>query len=394
MSIKRKKAPWLVITFIAILLSPPLAMYFIWIFKTEKQIDIIMVDKTVANMQKSEHASLHWLLHNLKVTKHDKSLYSIDDYYGFFPENDEKFTIVDFEKADTAQLQQLVEKNQLLYITDTYGVYANEWYNHKQISERSGKIYGGLTEREMELLKGFKKSKQLIITEFNCIGSPTTTNIRKDFENTFAIKWTGWVGRYFENLLESNSDVPQWLVKNYKAQHNNAWPFKNSGIAFVKDDDQVEILDETNDLTTDIPVIHTNEIYAKKYNLPKSIPYAFWFDIMELHLPNNQNKMVSYYHINTTTHGDSILKSKGIPNVFPAVTEHYQTDYKFYYFSGDFADNTISKKLSHLEGIPFIKANLTSLNDRDREKFYWNFYYPLMSEILTEYHSELAKAAK
>lgn len=361
-------------------------MLIIWHTKKEKKIDIIIVDKTVATMQKSEHASLHWLLNNLKIVKHDNSLYSIDDYYGFFPEDDEKFTITDFEKADTTQLRELVKKNQLLYITDTYGVYSNEWYSHEQISERSGKIYGGLTEQEIVLLKEFKKNEKLIITEFNCIGSPTKQSIRNDFEKTFAIKWTGWVGRYFENLSESNSDVPHWLVTNYKMQHNNRWPFKASGIAFVKDDDQVEILAQTNDLISSLPLIYTNELNAKKFNLPKAIPYAFWFDIME---SNEHNNIVSYYHINTTAHGDSILKSKGIPNIFPAVTEHYEADYKFYYFSGDFADNTISKKLSHLEGIPFVKASLTSLNDQDREKFYWNFYYPLMSKILTEYHSGL-----
>jgi hypothetical protein len=95
---------------------------------------------------------------------------------------------------------------------------------HVQVSERSNLIYGGLTPREIRVLEQLKAQKKLIIAEFNCIGSPTAKNVRTDFEELFHIQWTGWVGRNFDNLTPTNTDIPRWLINNFKQQHKNNWP--------------------------------------------------------------------------------------------------------------------------------------------------------------------------
>ncbi len=157
-------------------------MHVFWIFKPVIPIDIIIIDKTVSNTQKNEHASLTWLLNNLKIVRNNnKTLYSIDDYYGFFPLENENFSLLDFEKMDSVELKKILEENQMIYITDTYGVYSNEWYKHELISERSELIYGGLTAEEIKILKRYKEEKKLIIAEFNCIGSPTEDAVQKKF---------------------------------------------------------------------------------------------------------------------------------------------------------------------------------------------------------------------
>ena len=385
-TVKRKK-PWFFIFLFAVIILSPLISHLHWLLKPKKSIDIIIIDKTVANAEKSEHASLNWLLHNLKIVKSSNNdLYSIDDYYGFFPQENEKFLISDFEKKDSAELKKLFEKNQMIYITDSYGVYNNEWYQHKLLTERSGLLYGGLTNKEVDLLRQFKESKKLIISEFNSIASPTTKEVRTNFEKLFNLKWTGWVGRYFDNLSQINSDVPQWLIKNYKRQHNYTWPFKNSGIAFVNENDDVEILDEDKDLTENFPEIYTLKQGVEKFHLPEVITYPYWFDILQI---DSSNTPLSIYHISTTVRGDSIMKRNGIPTTFPAVIEHNRYDYKFYYFAGDFADNSISRNWSHFSGVPFIKSFMASLKEGNRENFYWSYYYPLMSTILEEYHDSL-----
>lgn len=177
----------------SLILSSPLIMHLVWLFKSALPMDIIIVDKTVSDSQKNEHASYIWLLNNLKVVKKEKSLYSIDDYYGFFPYANEKFDIRDFESLNSNELKKISNQHQMIYITDSYGVYSNEWYQHKSISERSNLIYGGLTENEMFLTEELKKEKKLIVAEFNCIGSPTKTIIRNRFEELFHLKWTGWI---------------------------------------------------------------------------------------------------------------------------------------------------------------------------------------------------------
>ncbi|MFX5656654.1 hypothetical protein ABTE24_20980, partial [Acinetobacter baumannii] len=79
-----------------------------------------------------------------------------------------------------------------------------------------------------------KAKHKLVLTEFNCIGSPTSDDIRARFEKLFALKWTGWTGRFFDSFDTSlNPELPKWLIRNYEAEHNGHWPFKKSGIAFV-----------------------------------------------------------------------------------------------------------------------------------------------------------------
>ncbi len=387
------KIKWLFAFCILLLLLSPVIMHLIWTLKQEKLMNILIIDKTVTDLQKNEHASFTWLLNNLKVVKKEnKTLYTQDDYYGFFPEPNEKFYVSDFEKLDSSKLVTLADKNQAIYITDSYGVYSNEWYQQQQISERSKLIYGGLSNKEINVLKYFKEQGKLIIAEFNCIGSPTEKVIRNNFEDLFHIKWTGWIGRYFDRLSEANADIPHWLINNYKSQHKGSWPFHKSGIAFVNENDQIEILEEGKELMESVPSIYTNKEHAKEFNLPEKINYPYWFDIMQT---DNTTIPVSIYHIATTAKGDSIMKKNGILKTFPAVIEHAGADYTFYYFSGDFADNHISKKLAHYSGIVHVKSFFSSLYEDDRENFYWNYYYPLVSKIVADYYIQLnAKNAK
>lgn len=383
MKLPKKKSSWGLIIFILLILLSPFILHGIWLLKPAIPLDLLIVDKTVSDKEKNEHASFIWLINNLKVVRTvNQTLYSLDDYYGFFPHENEKFTISDFENLDTNALSLLAKQNQAIYITDSYGVYSNEWYQHQQISERSNLIYGGLTANELHLLERMKNEHKLILTEFNCIGSPTPKSIRKKFEDLFHVRWTGWVGRYFDNLNPENTDIPRWLINNYKKQHQENWPFTRSGVAFVYENDQVEILEEGRELVSVVPMIHTNEDYREEFHLPQKIAYPYWFDIMQT---DRINDVVSLYHINTTTRGDSILSKNGILKNFPAVIQYPGKEYTFYYFAGDFADNHISKKLSQYSGIPLMKSLLSSFGESDREDFYWNYYYPLLSKIVTTY---------
>ncbi len=89
-----------------------------------------------------------------------------------------------------------------------------------------------MSKEDIGLLQRMKDKHKLIITEFNTIGSPTPPEIRRQFEEMFAIRWSGWIGRYFENLDTTvNKELPRWLINNYLSQHNHRWPFKKDGVA-------------------------------------------------------------------------------------------------------------------------------------------------------------------
>lgn len=358
-------------------------MWLVWLCTPQKKVVTAIIDKTVLTRQGQEHISLTWMLNYHKFTKTTTKPYRPgSDYYGFFPLEDEKFRLKGLERFNAKQLARLSDDADIVYFTDTYGIYKNEWFLNNNTTERSGMLYGGMSKQDIQLLALMKSKNKLIITEFNSIGSPTHNATREHFERLFAMRWTGWTGRYFESFdTTRNRELPRWLINNYKRDNDNKWPFTKSGIAFVSNKDEVVILEDERHLNDPIPHISSSKYGQEHYNLPKSIKYAFWFDIIAPDLKINQQ--VASFNISINAGGKALLEKHGIPSVFPAVLAHNGPDYKFYYFSGDFCDNPISMTTSYFKGIGFFKWLFYNTSDpMERASFFWNFYRPMMTKIL------------
>lgn len=372
-----------------VIIGIPLWMFLAWVIWPKTKLAIAIVDKTVLFTSGQEHASLNWILKNNKYSKANNDLYDVKkDYYGFFPNKNKKFDLKGLEKLSEKELEDLSRTSDMTYFTDTYGVYSKEWYLAKNLVERQRLLYGGLSVQDMLFLKKMKAKKKLVITEFNTFATPTPEHIAKDFEQTFKIKWTGWVGKYFDSFdTTQNKEIPRWLIDNYKTQNNNQWPFKKSGIAFVSKSDKIIILEYTTHLISEIPLIVTAKKERMHYNIPKSMKYSFWFDVVQT---SRSNKIISFYDIKVNEDGKNLLAQNNIPPQFPAIIEHYREDYKFYYFCGDYADNPISQGGSYFKGINYFRRLF--YNDdvaAERVSFFWEFYKPMVESILRRYQEDL-----
>jgi hypothetical protein len=179
---------------LVILLLLPIWMLVLWLCTGKRKMVLAIIDKTVLTTKGQEHISLNWVLNQERFTKTNTDLYKREhDYFGFFPLEKEKFQLKGLERFNTTQLEQLSNDADLAYITDAYGIYKNEWYQQGDIKERSGIVYGGMSQQDFYFLDQMRTKHKLIITEFNCLASPTAPAVRSNFENTFGIKWTGWI---------------------------------------------------------------------------------------------------------------------------------------------------------------------------------------------------------
>jgi len=372
---------------LVILLLLPVWMFIIWLCIPKRKLVIAIVDKTVLTKKGQEHISLNWVLNQERFSKTNSELYRRErDYYGFFPLDKKNFKLKGLERFTNTQLDRLSVDADAAYITDAYGIYKNEWFDMGDSKERSGIIYGGLSQQDFYFLQQMRDKHKLIITEFNCLASPTSPIVRSGFENSFGIKWTGWIGRYFDSFdTTKNKELPKWLISNYKLQHNGAWPFTKSGIAFIHSDDRVVVLENKTHLQQELPYIYASEEGRDHYGLPKKTAYSFWFDIMQ---PDTSfNHVVAYYQINVNKEGEKELAANGLPAFFPAVTAHINRDYRFFYFSGDFADNPISLNSSYFKGVRYVKWLMYNRHDPlERTSFFWRIYQPLLTTILNDYY--------
>lgn len=351
---------------------------------------IFIMDKTVLTKKCNEHRAFNWILTHKKFITPENELYSIpNDYFGFSPLENKKFSIHDLNYYREKQIDSLSAYYDMAYFTDTYGIYYNDWYRDKNQTEHSEKVYGGLDYNDFLFLKNMRQKKKLILTEFNLLATPTDQDIRQKTEELLGIKWSGWTARYFESLdtLE-NPELPRWVVHLYKQQHQNKWPFKNSGIVYVHEDETIAIVENKTSLTHPVPVIYTSKYGQEKFDVPYKINYPYWTDIT--YPTDTTHRIVSYYKIKTNKTGDSILEHHHIPHVYPAVIE--SKDSRFYYFCGDFADNPVNGRFVKFKGIGYFELFLLNDNEiNSRMPFFWRFYLPMVKNILSNYYNTLPK---
>jgi len=371
-----------------LLLLLPLWMWIAWGLTPKKKLVVAIIDKTVLTTAGQEHISLTWILNHERYTKNKHDLYSVShDYFGFFPKDNEKYRIKGLERFSPEQIKQLSNDADAIYITDAYGIYRNEWYAKTNVGERSGIIYGGLSQQDVELMQQMKAKHKLILAEFNTIGSPTSGDMRQQFEQLFSLHWTGWTARYFESLdTIINTEIPRWLINDY-IRGGHKWTFKNAGIAFVNDKDEAVILELGKHLSQAIPKIVTGD---NSYGLPHILHYPFWFDVTVT--DTAVNKVLASFVLDLTDSGKKELIQNNIPISFPAVQMHNDGQYVFAYFSGDFSDNPIKFTSSYFKGIGLFSFSFYNHFDKaDRAGFFWRYYRPLLSGILQDYYKSIKK---
>lgn len=371
----------------------PLWMWLWWYYTPKRELNILIVDKTVVRQPAQEHESINWVLKNNQYIKSNGEYYDIStDYMGFYPFQNKKFYINSLEKRDTAQIKKIAKTLDAAYFADCYGIYYNDWYDG-DVRNHSKIIYGGMRQQDIDLMRAITKENKLLISEFNCMASPTPKSIRAQFEDLYAIRWTGWIGRYVDELDSSrNSELPRWAVINYDKDHKIKWNFSGQGIILVNEYGRVEVLEDRRHLNGVTPLIITNEEEQNSLELPEKIRYPFWF---EINLSSRKNNVLSVYKLNTNLVGDSILIANNILKVFPAVIERKINNSMMYYFAGDFADNPIDYDLAKFKKVEWLKyISINKENYGERESFFYEFYLPLLTNILKEYELKISKAKR
>ncbi|MFI8687914.1 hypothetical protein [Rossellomorea sp. NPDC077527] len=358
---------------IVLLISAP---FWLWQVKGEKDLDLLIIDKTVPDTTYREHKGLMWLLNQQKYVQTDGKRYDLKkDYIGFVPKKDQTF--------DIKNIPSSTDQYDAVYIADTYGVYEEEFHNKNVSGKRSSKLYGGLTDQDMDALKDMAmKDGKTLIAEFNSMAQPTEEGTRKKFYSLFNLEWSGWIGRYFPEL--ENSEVPQWVRDNYEKQYEETYNFNGPGYVLVDENDRLVVLDK-KDIGKKGVVFSTTSEGEKLIGEEISTPYSYWFDIVEA---INPDEVVANYTLSLSKSGKDTMKALNLPMTFPAVVHGQNRQYDTYYFSGDYADQADVPDLYQTVGFSSWRKWTGSSKPDDTSQFYWKAYTPLMTAILKDIQKE------
>lgn len=365
------------ILIIAVILVPA---YFIirpvydWNQLPDTNLNIWIVDKTVPQPNYREHKALTWVLDYKKIINEKTGKYFNPerDYYGYFPLKKDTF--------ETKAIPDAVETPDMIYLTDTYGVYQDDLTTSKAYDDENKHIYGGLDEKEISIIEKNLGNGNTIVGEFNIASSPTNEDNKKILESIFALKWSGWRGRQFDEL-KKDVEVPDHLIELYEAQENAKWNFKGHGFVFISDDDKIVVLEKEKHYEKLGYYIKFNDEFKKKYNIENNSTFKMWFEIIE---PEPGSEILANYDADLTQDGKNLLRDNGIPFTFPAAVHKVNREYQAYYFAGDFADMLNNTKVYKYDELHKLKL-LTSKYYKDKpEYFYWNCYVPLLSKIIED----------
>ncbi|WP_026582870.1 hypothetical protein [Bacillus sp. J33] len=346
-----------------------------WHLEDSKKVKVAILDKTVPSESYREHQGITWVLNHMKYENGSGNpIQAYTDYYGFKPQEKSKsYTIKDFP-SDFSDYD-------IIYAADTYGVYEDDlpWLEKKREGSRSGKLYGGLEEGEWNAIldRLIQKKKSLFIAEFNTFASPTQTTVRESVADYLGIEWSGWTGRYFEELdPDKNKEIPQWILDEFQ----DGWKYSGEGFILVNDlDYQVVVLEQGKHINEGGINLSFTDTGKKRFGIEGNPEYKYWFDIVT---PKSGSEVLANYQWDLTKQGKRLLEEKGIPSEFAAVLANQSGSAASYYFAGDF--NDIEKVPSFYKMKGLDAAYRVGLKYSE-EAFYWSAYVPMMKSILQDF---------
>jgi len=377
-----------IVIVLIILILIPVASWIVWSFKPSRPLNALVMNKTVLGLEKKEHRAIFWVLLNEKFVKKDGKSYRMEkDYYGFHPVKPLKSKKYEVRRIRLDEVDQLASDFDMTYYSDTYGVFFNEWYRRESTKGKGTLIEGGLNNSDFVFLREMIEGNKLVIAEYNFIAPPTIGFVRKKTEDLIGIRWTNWAGTSIRNLdPDKSKDLPGWVVDIYKKRHNGEWPFTGSGIVLVNElGQQVVVLEAGKHLDISVPEIQTTEFGLEQYELPEKVPYPAWFDIMD----PVSNQSVAEYKIHITIEGKAMLDEFGLPSRFPAIIQSSGNS-PFLYLAGNYSSYPVRVYNAKLQGIRTFEKIFYTNKEYSLSKFYWTFYVPLLSQVLTDYQAGLA----
>lgn len=376
----------IILVLVILLILIPFAGHILWRIEPQRQLGVILVDKSVTDIYRSSHLPFLWTLNHFRFTKSDGKPYDLaTDYYGFLPLAPENSRNFEVKRIRLEDIEELSDKNDVLFYADTKGITYGEWFMGAS-GEKKGstiKIIGGLNQNDYFLLKSMYDKNKTVIAEHQFFSSASDPLVLNKTAEMFKIDYSYWNGKFFPKLdTAKNPDLRPELVASYTKLYGKPWHFKGPGIVFIRGS-KIVVLDQ-NDLLSPYPLIVTPKSKAIEYNLPDTIQYPGWFEISG---SGPANEIFAEFYIPVNDSGRARLEREMIPVRFPAIL-HSRQKQSLWYFTGDFSNCRIpywTRKIKNWEKISVLHSS----SPQKTTNFVWRYYIPLMSKILDDTYKRL-----
>lgn len=368
-----------ILTFIIILLAP----YLFWLSQSYTAMDILIMDKSVAQQDYREHKGFMWLVNHFKFHHEADPPYDYaQDYVGYKPQTEGEDIV--------SELPQLHSAYDLVYLIDAKGVYSENRYEGKEVEQfaSSELLYGGITLAELDNIQELLRPNGTLISEASSLSRPTSTAARHKLEEMMGIYWSGWVGKFHISL--DKKSVPVWITDMYEAEHEKPWRFRGAGLVLVNngnDKERVLVMQMGKDLKGQGFKMSFAKSRQEHYSVKEKKFYMGWFDIVTA---DYETKTEAYYEIYTTEAGKEKLDDFAIPIRFPAVVKYEAPEYTSYYLAGDFAEVANVPAFHQFKGLSRFMGQIRASSSP--QGFFWQVYSPMIEQIMEDTNERKEKS--
>jgi hypothetical protein len=365
-----------------IIVSPFWISHIIWRLSPIRDLALVVIDYTVPTFSYSHHRGLFWLLNHLRIFgPNTTEPWQVDkNYVGYKPDNNVANHYI--SEIDLTPYHWL-------YLSDTYGVYdidiAKKPEKELPESVRPKLVFGSLTLSDAHALSRFVEKGGNIILEFNSFASPTKDDARVIAESLVGLQWTGWAGRFIDDLYDKTI-TPSWLPDLYHIHYPNRPLPKGPVLILVHNDGRLVVLHGETLENTSPSLSITDQGKKMLRDLYATPPYFGWFAIMA---PIKSVQVLAEIRLPVALDWKNRYRDAGIPTAFPLITQHRENGTTRIYIAANIADLEDTPRYYELAGLPLLQAAVNRRRDIiSNRPAYWQFYAPLVGEMLKRVSSE------
>ncbi len=354
----------------------------VWHLSPTREINLLVVDKTVPENNYREHRSIFWIAEHRRFTDRNGDFMRAEsDYLGYHPESGAKDLLSTADLADV----------DLLYLADTYGIYDYEeglqTYEDQlpYAIQDIELLYGGFNLGEAEAIARFAATPgKVLVGEHNIFGYPTYLDLEASLllQDLFAVSYNGWLTRYYSDLNEA----AYWMKELYSIIYGQEWNLKGAGMVFVREEfapfgwNRDLVIVQSENFNGPWPAIKNSDDQLLT-RAASNVPYHYWLEVLTV---NPGAKILAYYDLPLNEESRAALRLRGLPERFPAVIYSQPAgEAARIYFAGDFADQLPALLTPRLTGSAAIQRFFSYLPGLPIEyRFFFQWYEPILSNIL------------
>jgi hypothetical protein len=240
-------------------------------------------------------------------------------------------------------------------------------------------INGWLRAEDARVLTGFTSRGGAVVAEGGLLPVVQDAEALWRIEDCFRVRWTGWVGLSVDDIGDP-LQTPGWILDRLRGT-GDMTTVGGPAVILLKGD---QILVMRGDLEIENTV---HEIVWRESTqlisgegIAAGVPYRGWFDVVQA---KGGCEVLAEHRLHVTEWGAQKLEAAGLSETFPCFVG-YRGAHASFYLAASFSHDGPSELWVPMAGYPRLASMISSYIGGERERAFWGFYYPLMSQLLLE----------